>query len=195
MKNSNTTHSTLPKVSILISVYNQLHCLSKALESALMQNYANFEIVIGDDASTDGDVSAYIQTFDDGRIKYFCNERNLGMIDNFHTMLYEYATGDYAVMLNADDYWIDGEFICKAMKIFRDNKEVVLVFGDVKVHASNSLNVSITGCKCSPISDFTFSKDFSRSSSLRINCDGVRFSRKQAFFPYMRLYSRFHADL
>lgn len=100
-----------------------------------MQNYANFEIVIGDDASTDGDVSAYIQTFGDGRIKYFCNERNLGMIDNFHTMLYEYATGDYAVMLNADDYWIDGEFISKAMKIFQYNKEVVLVFGDVKVHA------------------------------------------------------------
>ncbi|MFK7908865.1 MAG: glycosyltransferase family 2 protein [Chitinophagales bacterium] len=123
-----------PKVSILISVYNQLHCLSTALKSALVQDYSNIEIVISDDYSTDGDVGGFVQSFGDERIKYFRNEQNLGMCKNFRRVLYDYATGEYAIMLNADDYWIDASFISKAMKIFLENEEVALVFGDVRVY-------------------------------------------------------------
>ena len=123
-----------PKVSILISVYNQLHCLSKALTSALIQNYLNIEVVIGDDCSTDGDVEQFVRSFEDKRIKYFCNEQNLGANGNYRRMLEDYACGDYAVVLNADDYWTDAEFITKVVKLFGAEEEIVLVFGEVKVY-------------------------------------------------------------
>ena len=125
-----------PKVSIMISVYNQLHCLSKALTSALAQDYPNIEVVISDDCSMDGGVEDFVRGFEDERIKYFRNERNLGMCKNFHKVLYDYAVGDYAIMLNADDYWINDGFITKAMKLFGEHKEAVLVFGDVKVYVA-----------------------------------------------------------
>ncbi len=123
-----------PKVSILITVYNQLHCLSAALESALGQDYSNIEVVISDDCSTDGDVKQFVQGFGDERIKYFRNEKNLGMCKNYQRILNDYAKGDYAVMLNADDYWIDKGLISKAMKIFLEHENVALVFGDVRVY-------------------------------------------------------------
>ncbi len=123
-----------PKVSILITVYNQLHCLSVALKSAIAQDYPNIEIVISDDCSTDGDVKQFVQGFGDERIKYFRNEENLGTHKNYQRVLNDYAKGDYAVMLNADDYWTDAGFISKAMKIFLEHENIALVFGDVRVH-------------------------------------------------------------
>lgn len=122
-----------PKVSIMISVYNQLHCLEKAVQSAINQTYGNIEVVIGDDHSTDGNVSEFIKKINNPKIKYFRNEENLGVSGNFRKMLYTYATGDLALMLNADDYLTQNDFIEKAVKLFLKEKEISLVFGDVKV--------------------------------------------------------------
>ncbi len=122
-----------PKVSIMISVYNQLHCLDKAIQSALDQNYQNLEIVIGDDFSTDGDVSSFINKYDSPQIKYFRNATNLGVSGNYRNLLYSYASGDLALMLNADDYLIDKEFISQAVRIFTTEPDIALVFGDVRV--------------------------------------------------------------
>ena len=127
-----------PLVSIMISVYNQLHCLNKALESALDQTYNNMEIIISDDFSTDGDVESYLNRYDDPRIKYFRNPKNLGVSGNFRNLLNTYSSGDLALMLNADDYLTDNTFIEKAVNIFTRENEVALVFGDVKILIENS---------------------------------------------------------
>ncbi len=111
-----------------------MHCLQKALNSALSQDYSNIEVVIGDDCSFDGNVKMIVEKNNDSRIKYFRNEQNLGVSRNFHRMVTTYSSGDYAIMLNADDYWIDNQFISKSMAIFQEDSEVVLVFGDVKIH-------------------------------------------------------------
>ena len=124
------------KVSVIISVYNQLHCLEKALQSALDQDYENIEIIIADDQSSDGDVKSFVNNFG-AKVSYFRNKENLGANGNYRTALSEYATGDYAVVLNADDYWIDNCYISKAIEIMTSHPQVVLVFGDVKVYLAN----------------------------------------------------------
>ena len=48
--------NALPRVSIIIPSYNHERFVSRAIESALAQTYQDFEIVITDDASTDGSV-------------------------------------------------------------------------------------------------------------------------------------------
>lgn len=122
-----------PKVSIMISVYNQLHCLDKALISALDQTYDNIEIVIADDCSTDGDVNAAISKYSNPKIKYFRNEENLGVSGNFRRLLNTYSSGDLALMLNADDYLIKNDYIEQAVKLFVKDEAISLVFGDIKI--------------------------------------------------------------
>jgi glycosyltransferase involved in cell wall biosynthesis len=51
--NNNKPDSLTPKVSIALPVYNGENYLQEALDSLLSQSYENFELIIGDNASTD----------------------------------------------------------------------------------------------------------------------------------------------
>lgn len=123
---------SLPKVSIIIPTYNRAHFLSHAIESALAQSYQNIEVIVSDNASTDYTSELIKKYVEDPRFKYFKNKENIGSIPNYRKALYEYATGDYAIILNDDDYIIDNSYISKAIEIFRENNDIVLVFANCK---------------------------------------------------------------
>lgn len=124
---------TYPLVSIMISVYNQLHCVATALESALNQDYQNIEIIISDDCSSDGNVEEFITSIGDSRVKYFRNEANLGIGGNYRNLLYRRSKGKYVTMLNADDYLSDPNYISKAVKILESQENIKLVFGRTQI--------------------------------------------------------------
>jgi glycosyltransferase involved in cell wall biosynthesis len=92
-----------PKVSILIPSYNYAHYLGEAIESALIQTYDNFELIVLDNCSTDN-TEEIVRNFmaRDTRILYFKNATNIGMYRNYNEALL-YATGEYIKFLNADD--------------------------------------------------------------------------------------------
>ena len=48
------TKKRLPKISVFLPTYNHKRFIREAIESVLIKNYPNMEIVIGDDGSTDG---------------------------------------------------------------------------------------------------------------------------------------------
>ena len=56
------------KFSIIVPAYNVAQYIEECIESILNQSYSNFELIIIDDASTDG-TSKIINTFNDNRIK------------------------------------------------------------------------------------------------------------------------------
>ena len=66
-----------PRVSVLMPVYNGAAYLAPAIESVLQQTLKAFELVIVDDASTDGSV-ACIERYDDPRIRLWRNPQNMG---------------------------------------------------------------------------------------------------------------------
>ena len=70
----------IPKVSVLMPVYNSSQYLSEAMTSILEQTYANFEFLIIDDASND-DSWAILQRFaaTDTRVRIFRNDKNCGV--------------------------------------------------------------------------------------------------------------------
>ena len=69
-----------PKVSVLMPVFNtQENHLREAIESVLSQSYSDFEFLILNDASTDANVERVVKTYDDSRIIYSINEKNLGI--------------------------------------------------------------------------------------------------------------------
>jgi len=117
------------KVSILIPTYNQQDFIGKAIESALVQTYKDVEIIISDDASTDNTPDIIRRYLKDKRVKYFRNEQNLGRVQNYRKALYEYATGQWVLNLDGDDYLYDNDFVKNAIDNIIGNKDMVLVAG------------------------------------------------------------------
>lgn len=126
-----------PKVSIMIPTYNQEAYISQAIESALMQDYNNIEIIISDDCSTDRTGEIVKRYLSDHRVKYYRNSTNLGRVKNYHHTLYDLTSGEWVINLDGDDYYTDKSFISRAMNLINSNENVVCYFG--KRYLSNKL--------------------------------------------------------
>ena len=95
----------MPFFSIVIPLYNKQKDIAATLRSVFAQTFADFEVVVINDGSTDGSENEVLQ-FDDNRIVYIKTEnrgvsqaRNLGI---------ENSKGEYIAFLDADDYWFPG---------------------------------------------------------------------------------------
>jgi glycosyltransferase involved in cell wall biosynthesis len=96
------------KFSVLLPTYNRLDLLKYAIASVLLQNYADWELIISDNQSED-DVHGYIEALNEPRIHYSRTESLLNVTDNWNRVL-SFATGDYVVMLGDDDALMPGYF-------------------------------------------------------------------------------------
>lgn len=92
----------MPKVSVIIPVYNVEKYIAKTLESVLAQTFQDFEIVIIDDASPDQSV-AICQSFPDQRIRII-QQDNRGLAGARNTGI-RHAQGAYLAFLDSDDLW------------------------------------------------------------------------------------------
>lgn len=92
-----------PLVSIGLAVYNGAASLAEAIESLLAQDYANFEIIIADNASTD-ETQTICRRYAavDARIRYQRSDHNRGAIANFN-WVFEMAAGEYFSWAAHDD--------------------------------------------------------------------------------------------
>lgn len=98
---SNNMKLTDPLVSILIPTYNRVEFLGKALDSALSQTYKNIEIIVHDDASTDG-TSKLLSKYHDPRLHLIHTVDNHGMLGGWNYIV-KAAKGDYIKFLGSDD--------------------------------------------------------------------------------------------
>ena len=96
----------VPSISILTPVWNGLPYLKECVESVLSQDYQDWEMIIGDNASTDG-TTEYLQSLTDPRIKVYRHQTNLGVYRNNH-FLFTKAAAPIYVGLCADDYFYPG---------------------------------------------------------------------------------------
>lgn len=94
-----------PLVSIGMPVYNGERYIRQALDSLLAQDYANFELIISDNVSTDGTQGICLEyAARDERIRYYRNETNLGALRNFNRV-FELSSGKYFMWAAHDDVW------------------------------------------------------------------------------------------
>jgi glycosyltransferase involved in cell wall biosynthesis len=91
----------MPLVSVCIPVYNTERFVGDAVRSALSQTCADIEIVIVDNASSDG-TPRILADFSDPRIRVFRNDTNIGAAANFNRAV-SLARGRYLKVLCADD--------------------------------------------------------------------------------------------
>ncbi len=93
-----------PVVSVLMTSYNREKYIAAALESVLSSHFADFEVIVSDDASSDGTVGI-AQDFAgrDERIRVFVNEQNLGDYLNRNRAA-SLARGRYIKYVDSDDF-------------------------------------------------------------------------------------------
>ena len=117
--------SRKPRVSIGLPVYNGQRFLRETLDSLLAQTYSDFELIISDNASTDGTeeiCSAYVAK--DQRVHYFRNAMNIGVDPNFNRV-FELSTGDYFKWASADDL-CKPEHLARCLAVLDNDDTVVL---------------------------------------------------------------------
>lgn len=92
------------RVSICIPQYNRSGHLIKALRLIEQQSYADIEVVVSDDASTDDTVERVTELQKDYRfpLRFSVNEKNEGYDRNYRRCI-ELATGEYALVIGNDD--------------------------------------------------------------------------------------------
>ncbi len=93
----------MPAVSIIVPVYNVEEALLRScIESALAQTFTDFELILVDDASTDGSAAVCEEYLNDKRVNLLRLPQNGGLA-NARNQGVTISTGEYITFLDADD--------------------------------------------------------------------------------------------
>lgn len=115
-----------PLVSIAIPVFNGAETLRPTIESALNQDHSNLQVVISDNASTDGTESmcrSYARA--DSRVVYRRHPANVGLLNNFRSVA-EAAQGSFVRWLGDADF-LEPDYVSRSLQAFADDERRVLV--------------------------------------------------------------------
>jgi glycosyltransferase involved in cell wall biosynthesis len=114
-------------ISIVTPSFNQSAYLEQTMKSVLDQDYADIEYIVMDGGSTDGSIDI-IKKYS-SRLAFWTSERDRGQADAINNGT-THAHGEILAWLNSDDYYLPGA-ISSAVKIFEQNPDVVLIYGDM----------------------------------------------------------------
>ena len=121
------TNSQTPKVSIGMPIYNGEQFLPQTLDSLLNQTFKNFELIISDNASSDGTQDICQQyAAQDSRIRYVRQSTNLGASQNFN-YVFEQASGEYFKWAAHDDLCAPA-YLARCVDVLDRDSEVILCY-------------------------------------------------------------------
>lgn len=128
-----------PKVSVLVICYNQKKYINDTIQGILNQRTSfEYEIIIGDDHSTDGTldvVKEYEHRFPK-KIQIVSAKINIGFIKNY-LRIYNRCRGKYIAICEGDDYWIDDLKLQKQFDALELRNDASMCFTNIKVLKDN----------------------------------------------------------
>ena len=140
----------LKKVSVLIPCYNAEKYLDDCLEHLLNQTYANIEVIVVNDGSTDNSeniICDYINKFKKvGNNLILVNQNNGGVASAFNNGL-KYVTGYYFMWQDSDD-WFEYDAIETMVKYMENNPKRNLARGEINDRSEDNIEV-IKNVRCS----------------------------------------------
>lgn len=118
-------------IGIAMTTYNGERFLREQIDSILNQTYADFELIVCDDGSSDSTVdilNEYAQK--DSRVHIFQNEKNLGVIKNFEKAIRICLKrgAEYIALSDQDDIWID-TYLEILINIHINNPDIFISYG------------------------------------------------------------------
>lgn len=119
-----------PKWSVMIPVYNTYSYLEECLHSVIQQDRGidQMQIMVVDDASTDGNVEELVKRVGAGRIGYFRQPVNVGKLRNFETCI-KLSEGKYIHLLYGDTLVLN-DFYIEIESLFEDFPRIGAAFTD-----------------------------------------------------------------
>ncbi len=124
-----------PEVSVIIPTHNRANLLKRAIKSVLSQGYRDFELIIVDDASTDGTEST-VNNFQDSRIKYVCHQKNKGGSAARNTGI-QMSKGKYIGLLDDDDQWLPDKLSKQVDRFRKAPKRVGIIYSGCEVQSED----------------------------------------------------------
>jgi len=124
-------------VSVIVPNYNNEEYLSECIQSILKQTHSNVEIVIVDDASTDGSVNLIKKLMEaNSCMRLVQNQVNKGVTKSKHLAILS-STGSYLTSLDSDDFFIDAEKIEKELEAVLKHGEGAIGFSKIVLVGSD----------------------------------------------------------
>jgi glycosyltransferase involved in cell wall biosynthesis len=132
-----------PTVSIVIPTFNRAALIARSIQSVLNQSYADFELLVIDDGSTD-DTASVVAGFCDPRINYVQLPNNAGAAAALNVGI-RMSKGEFLSFQGSDDEWLSDNLV-KHMSVFEQSSRKlgvvysdmhrILKDGSVRYHAS-----------------------------------------------------------
>ena len=134
---SSSAQSGYPLITIGIPTYNRAALLKDCVASALAQSYQNIEVLVSDNASTDGTLAA-LKSFDNERLRVISSPVNVGAANNFAKCVRE-AKGDYLVLVS-DDNILDPAFLEKCVRLIKTEPGIPIVAAAYEILVLNEFS-------------------------------------------------------
>ena len=126
----------MPKVSICIPAYNQVQHLKKTIDSVIVQNYKDYELIVTDDSSTTIVADFIKNNYPSHHIKYYKNTVALGTPENWNESIRK-ATGEYIKILHHDDWLATAASLGKYVSLLDDNPQADFAFSATEAKSAN----------------------------------------------------------
>jgi glycosyltransferase involved in cell wall biosynthesis len=117
---------SMPFVSIILPTYNRAELLPRSVGSVLSQSFADWELIIWDDGSTDN-TPEVVQSFADGRVTYL-RDVNHGVAFARNRVIAA-SRGEYVAFLDSDDEW-KADKLTVQVDALQDHPEIDILFTD-----------------------------------------------------------------
>jgi glycosyltransferase involved in cell wall biosynthesis len=131
-----------PLISIGMPVYNCEAYLRQALNSLLKQTYQDLELIISDNASTDGTANICAEYASrDKRIRYIRQPHNIGAPRNWNAVVYE-ARGEFFKWASGNDYCAP-DTLALCLAAMQREPDIVLAYGRTELVDNDGVSLGI----------------------------------------------------
>jgi glycosyltransferase involved in cell wall biosynthesis len=129
------------KTTICVVSYNQESYIKESVQSALNQDYPNLEVIISDDASTDGtfEIIENVVSNYNGPHKVIVNRnnKNMGVIEHINFVVFNLINTQYFILQAGDDISLSNR-VSEIMKVFINEKPSSICTNAIKIDEHNN---------------------------------------------------------
>lgn len=131
---------TLPMVSVIIPVFNGMNYISSAIQSVLNQSFADLELLVIDDGSTDG-LGNFLESIADDRLRYIRQPCNFGAPAALNRGILE-SRGNFICWLSHDDLFLR-EKIEHQIRFLNEHLEFGVCYTDNEIIGADDEVISV----------------------------------------------------